>query len=506
MKIYTHKKRWKWLLFFSAVLIVAISLWYTNLLVKKIATDEREKVKIWADAIQRKAALVNYTDNFFLKVREEVKKNVELWAKANKKLISAGPDEDLTFYLDIIAGNSNIPVILTDRFDHIITHANVKLESDTISLLAGELKEEFTIYEPIEVTTGQFIYYKESIIYTELRQVLDDLVESFFSEVVLSSSAAPVIVTDSSKSTVFISGNIDTNSLKNQAFVQNLILEMESQNQPIEISIAGLGKRYIYYKDSYLLTQLTYYPIVQFLIIGLFLIIAYILFSIARKSEQNQVWLGMSKETAHQLGTPLSSLIAWVEVLKLKGTDINTIAELQKDIDRLETITERFSKIGSPPKLINENLIEVLEESITYLNPRTSSKVSISFKYSKPEIWVPLNRYLFSWVIENLTKNSVDAMGGRGKITIEVTELDQEILIDISDTGKGIPKKLFKTIFNPGYTSKKRGWGLGLSLSERIIENYHKGKIFVKSSNIKYNSSLKEEGTTFRIILKKLKK
>jgi len=244
------------------------------------------------------------------------------------------------------------------------------------------------------------------------------------------------------------------------------------------------------------LQQLKFYPYFQFFIIGLFLIISYYLFSTSRKVEQNQVWVGMAKETAHQLGTPLSSLIAWVEYLKLKGIDENTLTELSKDIKRLEIITERFSKIGSVPKLEDEDVKAVINQSLDYLKVRISKKVNVTLHSSNSSIvYAKVNPSLFSWVLENLIKNAVDAMKGDGNIDIHISDQTQFIYIDISDSGTGIPKGNQKTIFEPGFTSKKRGWGLGLSLVKRIIENYHAGKIFVKQSD--------ENGTTFRIVLNK---
>jgi signal transduction histidine kinase len=231
----------------------------------------------------------------------------------------------------------------------------------------------------------------------------------------------------------------------------------------------------------------------MFLIIGLFLTVAYLLFSVARKAEQNQVWVGLAKETAHQLGTPLSSIMAWVEILRMQDVGEETIV----DVDRLQTVAERCSKIGSQTTLTKMNITELIYSSIAYLKTRTSQNVRYYILTpSEVNIYAPINQQLFEWVIENLCKNAVDAMEGKGSITINITEDHQTVSLDITDTGKGIPKSKFKTIFNPGYTSKQRGWGLGLSLSERIITNYHSGKIFVKSSTL-------DKGTTFRIILKK---
>jgi signal transduction histidine kinase len=220
------------------------------------------------------------------------------------------------------------------------------------------------------------------------------------------------------------------------------------------------------------------------------------MFSTARRSEQNQVWVGMSKETAHQLGTPLSSMIAWLELLKMKGVKEDELQEIENDVVRLQTITDRFSKIGSAPKLEPVNIYDVVTKGIQYMKSRTSEKVVFKVNSKDKGLLVPLSPELFEWVIENLCKNAIDAMGGKGTISVDISADEKHVHIDFSDTGKGIAKANFNTIFNPGYTSKKRGWGLGLSLSRRIIKEYHKGKIFVKSSAI-------DKGTTFRISLRR---
>jgi signal transduction histidine kinase len=253
---------------------------------------------------------------------------------------------------------------------------------------------------------------------------------------------------------------------------------------------------YIYYTDSIIITQLRYFPFIQLVIIGLFLFISYLIFSTFRNAEQNQVWIGMAKETAHQLGTPLSSLIAWIQLLEARGTDKETIQELNKDVKRLEVITDRFSKIGSAPELTETSIAKVMNQTIDYLRPRISKKVEFEVVQNREnDVKAMINRPLFSWVIENIIKNAVDAMNGKGKIKIEIYNEIQHVYIDITDTGKGIPASGHKAVFQPGYTTKKRGWGLGLSLAKRIIENYHSGKIFVKRSE-------PGAGSTFRIVLK----
>jgi signal transduction histidine kinase len=323
------------------------------------------------------------------------------------------------------------------------------------------------------------------------------LIKSFFDEVVINAASVPVIITDSTKRNLRAWGNIEEEIIENPQLLKQTILEMENDNPPIEITLADQGKSFIFYKGSYLLTQLTFYPVVQLGIIALFLIAGYFMFSTARRSEQNQVWVGLAKETAHQLGTPLSSMIAWLEIMKMNGEQNEAIEELSKDVVRLEKITERFSKIGSVPNLESQNIVEVIHNSVAYLKTRTSRKIIYQINPGLDiGIYAPVNLHLFEWVIENITKNAIDAMGSKGKFTIDIIEENGFVHIDLSDTGKGIPKSKFRSIFNPGYTSKKRGWGLGLSLAERIIKFYHRGKIYVKSSVV-------DKGTTFRITLRK---
>ena len=367
--------------------------------------------------------------------------------------------------------------------------------------MADYLKKEFSKYPPIPIpyykNEVNYIYYNDSKLFTDMQVVLNNLVAAFFSEVVNNSASVPVLITDSLQTHALDYGQIDTTQIHDSAYLQHLIHDMTAENEPIEISIAGQGKRLIFYKDSYVLTQLRYFPYIQLAIISIFLLIAYMLFSTARRSEQNQVWAGLAKETAHQLGTPLSSMMAWVDYLEAKDVDSETIEELRKDVNRLSTITDRFSKIGSNPSLVPENVVSVIYNSVSYLKTRTSQKITYSINVPEEHsIVLPLNMPLFEWVIENLVKNAVDAMTRQGTIKIDIAEEDEVVNIDIADTGKGIPRNMFRAIFNPGYTSKQRGWGLGLSLSKRIISEYHKGKIFVKSS-------APGKGTTFRIVLKK---
>jgi signal transduction histidine kinase len=281
---------------------------------------------------------------------------------------------------------------------------------------------------------------------------------------------------------------------------------MKNLYEPIPIALRDdndevVGFNFVYYKNSELLTQLQYYPYIQLTVIAIFGLIAYVIFNYSKTAEQNRVWVGLAKETAHQLGTPLSSLMAWIEYFKTdeKLKDEEIVQELDKDIQRLQMITARFSNIGSVPHLENENIFDTICEAVAYMQRRISSKVKFDISaFPNTQIFAGINKPLFDWVIENISKNAVDAMEGSGKITIKILKANEgRVYIDITDTGKGMPKSKINRVFQPGYTTKKRGWGLGLTLVKRIVENYHQGRIYVKSSDI-------DKGTTFRIVLKHL--
>jgi two-component sensor histidine kinase len=291
--------------------------------------------------------------------------------------------------------------------------------------------------------------------------------------------------------------NINFSPTREKHVLNKELEKMKAHAEPIRIDLSEEDYLLLYYRESSLLRNLRYYPFIQLFVICVFIIAAYSAFSATQRAEQNQVWVGMSKETAHQLGTPISSLMAWIELLKLQKIDAELIKEFEKDIYRLEKITERFSKIGSRPELVPTNIAEALITTVSYLKTRSSGKVNFELILGEENLpLIPLNAALFSWVIENLCKNAIDAMDNAGNITINLDEKDSTIVIDVADTGKGVAKSNFKTIFQPGYSTKKRGWGLGLSLAKRIIENYHQGKIFIKWSET-------GKGTVFRIVLNK---
>jgi signal transduction histidine kinase len=304
-----------------------------------------------------------------------------------------------------------------------------------------------------------------------------------------------MIITDAGGK-IIDSKNIDTRNTKDvQKLLKQKLEQFKGDHPPIELDYQ-LGKNYIYYGESFLLTRLRYFPYVQLTIIVLFLLVVLIALSTAHRSMQNQVWVGLSKETAHQLGTPLTSIEAWMELLKEHDVNDEAVTEMQKDLDRLKLVADRFSKVGSSPQLVEENLVDRLQNMVDYMQKRAPQKVTISLQANKREIPVNISGPLFDWVIENLIRNALDAMAGKGAIEVRVLDQPHTIYIDVCDTGKGIPKHQVKKIFNPGYTTKKRGWGLGLSLSKRIIEKYHHGSLFVKHSEV-------DKGTTFRIILRR---
>jgi len=291
--------------------------------------------------------------------------------------------------------------------------------------------------------------------------------------------------------------NLDPEKAKDPAYLQAQLEIMKEQNNPIEIDFAKNRTQYIYYRNSDLLNKLSYYPLTLILILALFLALIYMMFTSNKIAEQNKLWTGMAKETAHQIGTPLSSLLGWIAILKMENVDDNYIDEIEKDVHRLNTIANRFSKIGSLPTLKKYDVVASTKKAYEYLEYRSSKQIAFSFESSQQEIYTNLNEELYSWVIENLIKNSIDAMMGKGKLAVAISVDTEHIKINITDTGKGMAKSQLKKIFNPGFTSKKRGWGLGLSLSKRIIEDYHKGKILVKNSEL-------NKGTTFQIILAKI--
>ncbi|MFK7904068.1 MAG: sensor histidine kinase [Chitinophagales bacterium] len=426
MNIYDRTLQWKLALIAAALIIVGISLFYSQSLANQLAEEERKKIELYGKAVNEIKNIFTFMnqredlDPLAQKVLEEYESNI------------------LTFLQEITTSNTTIPVIQTNGKGEVTGTRNLDPNDNERTFDLKQLDDAAEVSEQLEAMINSF---------------------------------PPIEIT------------ARFNEKDDEGNETGKILERKSL---------------IYYNESSILQQLRTYPLFQLFIISIFLLIAYIAFDAARRAEQNKVWLGMAKETAHQLGTPLFSMVGWVEMLKISDDPTGEAQmvgeELEKDVGRLQLIADRFSKIGAQPKLEVTNLVESVKTTTKYMRRRASGKVTVSFESEKPEIRANVNSVLFDWVIENLIRNGLDSMGATGRIEVKVWEEASNAIIEVSDTGKGIPKSKFKTVFKPGYSTKKRGWGLGLSLSKRIVELYHKGKIFV-------DRSVLEKGTTFRVIV-----
>jgi K+-sensing histidine kinase KdpD len=369
----------------------------------------------------------------------------------------------------------------------IIAIASVWVTNSLVNELKEEERKKIEIWaESITLLTTQEVYEDLDVnIFNNYNKLLTKILEE--------NTTIPVIVVDDLNNEVF-NKNIQIPQTADTTFIAGKIETLKKKHDPIIILLDENTSQYLYYDDSTVLKRLQLFPFVQLAVVFIFIIISFLALNSTKKAEQNRVWVGLSKETAHQLGTPISSLMAWVEYLKSKNTDLKLLDEMDKDVQRLKTIAERFSKIGSNPEPEPMDLNESIAKAVEYMGRRISSKVSISILAPDEPVIVLMTESLFGWIIENLIKNAVDAMDGHGAIEIRSFRKGNKAFIDISDTGKGIPKSKFDTVFQPGFTTKKRGWGLGLSLVKRIIESHEKGKIYVHKSEI-------GKGTTFRIEL-----
>lgn len=517
MNLYSNKQRWKIALYSVALILVGASLLYSNSIVTKVSDRERDRVRQWADAIKKKVELVQLTNRTFSQLRDKEKAEMEVWIDATKEIskpIAGNFMPDYTLPLKIISNNTDIPVILLDQNRTVSSFINLSIDTSSLrkvypELSSKQLQKKFndsilTLSDTwrkknppftIEVFEGLFMTY----IYNDSRELIrlekerDSLIQSFNLELIDNKSMVPVLLIDQDSDSV-LATNLAPEILKDSVF-QKTVNQLKTINQPIEINFSTEQNSILLYDDSPELKQLQYFPYIQFIIIFLFILIGYLIFSTFRKAEQNQVWAGMAKETAHQLGTPLSSLMAWIQLLEATGeTDPMIIEKMQNDVDRLNTVTDRFSKIGSTTKLDLINIVDTTRSVMDYLRPRISSKIEFEFIADDETIEVMHNPPLMEWVIENISKNAVDSMEIEGKLTVHVHTSLKWVYIDIIDTGKGISPKNHTTIFQPGFTTKKRGWGLGLSLVKRIITENHFGKVFVLESEV-------GKGATFRISL-----
>lgn len=516
MNLYSNKQKWKIVLLFIALILVGVSLYFSNNIIKEVAKRERERVTQWADALKKRAELVRLTNKSFDELRSKELGEMQLWIDATKEIskksdLDSPQSYDLPF--SIINRNKTIPVIVLDQDDNVSTYINLdftveelrsafpevdsleiqKLFSDSLVRLAyswEKVNESFTIevYDDLFMT----YFYHDSRNILRLEEERDSLIKAFNKELIENAELVPVVLIDSVSRNVMAS-NLPDNKI-DSLNLETTLRELESKNTPIKIYFSEDEVSYVYYAPTPELIQLKYFPYIQFLVIGLFIFIGYIIFSTFRKAEQNQVWAGMAKETAHQLGTPISSLMAWVHLLEEMESTKDIAKEMNKDVGRLTQVSERFSKIGASTQLVDVDIVFTVKSCLEYLRTRFSDKIDLTFYSSDQEIIFPHNPSLLEWVVENICKNSIDAMEGEGKIAVELMRQNGQIHIDISDNGKGMTTSQQRSVFQPGFTTKKRGWGLGLSLSKRIIHEYHKGKLKVLHSE-------PNVGTTFRITL-----
>lgn len=514
--IYSRKSLLKRVLVVAALIIVGVSFFYSSRLVTQLSKEEKKKVKLWAGAIEGRADRLVRAQNLFQELGKVEEAKIKLWAKATKTFSSSNLQQSSgNLAIDIIENNVTIPIILTNQKGEITSDRNVIGTVDLLHLSGEKLDEakarNTQVLDSVLVVMKAkgkridinyiddeyiYMYYKDSRILDELRATFNDIHAGFVDDIISMASSTPVLYLRADS--VIASNLISKETLNDSIKLLVTLQSMQSDNEPIIVDLEEGEINAIYYGDSDLLKKLKYYSVVQIGVVMLFVLIGYWLFSIFRRSEQNNVWVGMAKETAHQLGTPLSSLMGWMDVMRMKNVDESMIQEMEKDVERLNMITDRFSKIGAKPHLEEKNVYESLERFVTYFRTRSPRKVTIELKGMNNEHVVsPINEPLFHWVIENLVKNGIDAMEGKGDISINVLCEAEKTVVEVSDTGKGIPYNKRKEVFQPGVTSKARGWGLGLSLSKRIIQEYHNGKIWVKHSE-------QDKGTTFRIELKQL--
>ena len=500
MDIYKRRSNLKLVLLAIAVVIGLVTTIYTNYLTHKIENEEKRKAGLWAAAIANRAHLVRYNSELFERLAVDERKKMDIWSQATKQI--ARPDlqdgEMLNYLSQILTGNTDIPVILADEEGKFNAIKNFELKGDIKAFNISDTQFiAFRNYPPIIVNFSgyrNFIYYKDSNLFRELKKTLNDILNSFITEVVMNTASGPVIMTDAIQRP-FAYGNVDSVDIRDTSRAKMLIAQMESKHEPIIVDLGDGGSKRIYYDDSTVLKQLRIFPYIQLGIFSLFLVFSYFAFSSSRTAEQNMVWVGMAKETAHQLGTPISSIGAWIDYLKenepaLEGS--SAIAEMEHDVERLTLVADRFSKIGSVPQLHPENVKATLTRNIEYMRKRSSAEAHFSLDCPDDTLTFAINNQLFDWVLENLYKNALDAMQGAGSLATSVTADANTVYIDVTDSGCGISRANYQRIFEPGFSTKRRGWGLGLSLTKRIVEAYHSGKIYVKHSEV-------GKGTTIRI-------
>ncbi len=500
--IHINKQRWKIFLAFMVLLVIAGTLLLSNGFISKIAQSEKDKAQQWAQSVKKKGELVALSNEIFLELKKKEKQKIDLVVKAQKTILTKSDitqNQDIDFSYSIIESNEDIPVVLLmnneisqyRNMDAFFTKTMTDMQKDSVCLFYAHSWRDSSQFYNIEYYEGLYLQfvYGNSFELERLKKESEKLINSFSKEIKENTGLIPVILWNEEKNEL-VASNVQGSKSKLRALKN----EWKQKNKPIEFNF-GSGKKILYFSDSRELFYLQWIPYAQFFVLGLIILLGYFIFSTFRKAEQKRVWAGMAKETAHQLGTPLSSLMGWQAHLEELKIDPMITTEMKKDLQRLERITDRFSKIGSEAKLEENNIVDTIEENLVYLKARLSKKVEINFNAGiDSKIKVPHNQSLMDWVIENLCKNSVDAMSGVGRLSLLVSEDKTHVHIDVTDTGKGVSSNDQKAIFEPGYSTKKRGWGLGLALVKRIICEHHKGKVFVLKSK-------KGVGTTIRISL-----
>ncbi len=501
--IHINKQRWKIFLALMVLIVIAVSLLLSNSFVSKIAEREKSKATQWVEAIKKKGELVQLSNAIFSELKRKEKQKIDLVVEAQKILLTKSDlskNQDVEFSLSIIQSNTEIPVVLLTQENTVMQHRNMdslfsgafsSRQQDSICTFKAKEWKEAGQYQRIEYLDGEFLQFVfgNSFELERLQRQSKRLISSFNDEIKDNKALIPVMLWDVSSDTLEAS-NLSLSKRQSKFLRREWMLD----NMPLTFDF-GTGKKRLYFSDSDELLYLQWIPTIQFLVLGLLILLGYFIFSTYRKAEQKRVWAGMAKETAHQLGTPLSSLMGWQAHLENLKVDPMVTNEMKKDLVRLERITDRFSKIGSEAKLEQTDISSTIENNLEYLRARLSNKVELTFHSSlTQDKSVAHNASLMDWVIENLCKNAVDAMQGVGKLEVHIYKEKTNIVIDFVDSGKGVSTKDQKAIFEPGFSTKKRGWGLGLALVKRIIEEHHSGKVFVASSKI-------GKGTTFRILL-----
>lgn len=496
MNVYSKQRKIKIVLIIVSIILISSSLWISNSILKDIKKDEQNKLNVWIETILHKENMVKSYERLYNNIEEEELNKVKLWKEATQELAKPESEIDFSFIIKVVQSNKTIPLILVDENNQIIQTKNLdsSFKDDSLYLdsMLTIMKQK---YPPIEITFNKnknFIYYNNSKLYYEIQSLTKETINSFLQDILLNNSSIPVVLTNKDKDSLIATGNI---SEKQKALnLEDLLEKIQANNVPRKILLANNEYGFLYYGPSKISQKLAWAPYLQVGIPLIFLFIAYLTLKGFNNIEQNSIWVGMAKETAHQLGTPISSLMGWIEIIK-ENIDNRSYIEINKDINRLEQVASRFSKIGSEPKLSEIDLSTILEETSIYMKERISTNIGINFITHEKNAMINGSKELISWVIENIIRNAVDAIQNKGTINIKLYRKEKTFFISIEDDGKGMNKKLYKNIFKPGLTTKERGWGLGLSLSNRIITQYHHGKIYILKSEI-------NKGTTFGIELK----